>query len=142
MIITVMPRSRPDSNAVPEARELANHTRVISIAGPADIVTEELLSTYFSAGFVYQTDEIFWLVRGQAINIIEWRFGSYRCQAQWRIATSATTLYFLHAAFVSSSSTIRAIGIKRHCELCFFLFPRLLPVVGRHILVGMDRGRD
>jgi hypothetical protein len=71
MIITVLPRSRPDRNAVPEARELANHTRVISIAGPTDIVTEELLSTYFLAGFVYQTDEIFWLVRSQAINIIE-----------------------------------------------------------------------
>jgi hypothetical protein len=74
---------QPDRNAVAEAREPADHTRVISIAGPTDIVTEEVLSAYFSAAFVYQTDEVVWLVRGRAINIIKWRFGSYRCQAQW-----------------------------------------------------------
>jgi hypothetical protein len=74
---------RRDRNPVAEPREPGDHTRVISIYGPTDIVNEESLTRYFCLQFVYETDEIVWLVRGRAINFIEWRFGSYRCQAQW-----------------------------------------------------------
>lgn len=76
-------RVQPDRNAVAAATEPIDHTRVISIAGPTDVVNESYLGAYFSSTFVYEVDEVIWLVAGRAINIIEWRFGSYRCQAQW-----------------------------------------------------------
>jgi hypothetical protein len=74
---------RPDRNRVPAADELEGHTRCLMIAGPRDIVTEAGLAAYFSQRFRFETDEVDFLVRGQVINVVEWRFGSYRCQAQW-----------------------------------------------------------
>ncbi|KAH6855356.1 hypothetical protein B0I37DRAFT_411353 [Chaetomium sp. MPI-CAGE-AT-0009] len=74
---------RPDRNRVAEAPEPDDHTRCISIAGPVDIVTVPYLMAHFSRDFVFEVDEIIPLVMGQSINILEWRFGSYRCQAQW-----------------------------------------------------------
>lgn len=74
---------RPDRNRVAEAQEPTECTRVISVAGPKEIVTEEYLREYFSARFVYETDEVVTLVQGKVINVLEWYFGSYRCQAQW-----------------------------------------------------------
>ncbi|KAK3311599.1 uncharacterized protein B0T15DRAFT_389622 [Chaetomium strumarium] len=74
---------RPDRNPVAEARDPEDHTRVLSIRGPKDLVNEAYLANYFSRAFVYEIDEIIWLVEGEAINVLEWRFGSYRCQAQW-----------------------------------------------------------
>lgn len=74
---------QPDRNRVTEAVAPSDHTRVISIAGPRDIVTVENLTAFFSRSFVYELDMIDPLVLGQAINILEFHFGSYRCQAQW-----------------------------------------------------------
>jgi hypothetical protein len=74
---------RPDRNRVAEAPEPEDHTRCISIAGPVEIVTVPFLMEHFSRDFVFEVDEIIPLVMGQSINILEWRFGSYRCQAQW-----------------------------------------------------------
>jgi hypothetical protein len=74
---------RHDRNPVEEARDPEDHTRVLSIRGPKDIVNEAYLTNYFSRSFVYEVDEVIWLVEGEAINVLEWRFGSYRCQAQW-----------------------------------------------------------
>ncbi|KAK3290347.1 uncharacterized protein B0H64DRAFT_332601 [Chaetomium fimeti] len=74
---------RPDRNRVAEAPEPEDHTRCLSIAGPVDIVTVPNLMAHFSRDFVFEVDEIVPLVMGQSINILEWRFGSYRCQAQW-----------------------------------------------------------
>jgi hypothetical protein len=74
---------RPDRNAVAASTAPANHTRVISIAGPRELVTEEYLNRYFGQRFDYQLEEVMELVRGRVINILEWRFGSYRCQAHW-----------------------------------------------------------
>ena len=66
--------------AAPRAPE--DHTRVLVISGPPGIVNTQALTRYFNSLFVFQTDEIITLVAGQAINVLEWRFGSYRCQAQ------------------------------------------------------------
>ena len=59
-----------------------NHTRVLLISGPPGIVNVNVLTAFFSSIFVYQVDEIIPVVLGRAINVLEWRFGSYRCQAQ------------------------------------------------------------
>jgi hypothetical protein len=74
---------RPDRNRVPEANELDGHTRCLTIAGPRAIVNEEFLGAYFSRRFRYETAYIDVLVAGRVLNVIEWQFGSYRCQAQW-----------------------------------------------------------
>jgi hypothetical protein len=41
------------------------------------------LEAYFSRRFRYETADIDVLVAGRVLNVIEWQFGSYRCQAQW-----------------------------------------------------------
>jgi hypothetical protein len=76
-------RVRPDRNRVAEATDPAHHTRCIMITGPREIVNVENLCAYFSAHFVYEIDEITPVVLGHVINMLEFRFGSYRCQAQW-----------------------------------------------------------
>jgi hypothetical protein len=74
---------RPDRNRVAAPSAPADHTRVLSIAGPKDLVNTANLSALFSAAFVYETDDVIALVTGKVINVLEWRFGSYRCQAEW-----------------------------------------------------------
>ena len=59
-----------------------NHTRVLLISGPPNIVNTDVLTAFFGSLFVYQLDEIIHVVPGRAISVLEWRFGSYRCQAQ------------------------------------------------------------
>jgi hypothetical protein len=74
---------RPDRNPVAEATEPEDHTRVISIAGPREVVTVDNLAAFFRKDFIYEVDEIIPLVTGKVINVLEWRFASYRCQSQW-----------------------------------------------------------
>lgn len=74
---------RRDRNRVAEASEPVEHTRVISVAGPTDVVTEENLVEFFRRDFVFELDQVVPLVMGRALNVIEFHFGSYRCQAQW-----------------------------------------------------------
>jgi hypothetical protein len=40
------------------------------------------LSAYFQSKFYYELDESSLLGDGNVINILDWRFGSYRCQAR------------------------------------------------------------
>jgi hypothetical protein len=116
----------------------ANHSRVIWITGPVDIVTEERLTASFNAFFVYQTDEVIWLVEGDAINMLERRFGSYRCQVQWafRNLTRLGTRALLLAASLFGSKRglwggyqLSRAGRTSSC---------LLSVVERHISVTME----
>jgi hypothetical protein len=74
---------RPDRNRVPAANELDGHTRCLTIAGPRAIVNQAFFDAYFSERFKYETADIDVLVAGRVLNVIEWQFGSYRCQAQW-----------------------------------------------------------
>jgi hypothetical protein len=74
---------RPDRNRFAESNDPVHHTRCITVTGPREIVNEENLKNYFRAHFVYQIDEVTPVVLGEVINMIEFRFGSYRCQAQW-----------------------------------------------------------
>ena len=74
---------RFDRNAVAEATEPADHTRVLIIYGRKEVVNVEFLSNYFKNTMVYEIDEVVPLALGECINMLEWRFGSYRCQAEW-----------------------------------------------------------
>lgn len=59
-----------------------DHTRVIVIEGPRKMVNTEFLWAYFSSHFVFETDEVITWVAGEYVNVLEWRFASYRLQAQ------------------------------------------------------------
>jgi hypothetical protein len=58
---------------VAEATDLEDHTRCITMPN---------LLTFFSKDFRFEVDENIPLIIGKVINVLEWRFGSYRCQAQ------------------------------------------------------------
>ncbi|OAA54648.1 hypothetical protein ISF_08249 [Cordyceps fumosorosea ARSEF 2679] len=58
-------------------------SRVLLVTGQAHFVNEQTLTRYFSERFVFQVDEVRELARGGAGRaVVEFRFGSYRCQAQ------------------------------------------------------------
>ncbi|KAF5677019.1 hypothetical protein FHETE_1921 [Fusarium heterosporum] len=62
-------------------------SRVLIITGKSSFVNAESLTKFFNERFVFEIDEITSLiVRGEAENggrsVIEYRFGSFRCQAQ------------------------------------------------------------
>ena len=65
-----------------ESPEKPHRTRVLQIAGPPDLVNPQALTAYFDSKLEYQVDEI--LVHGTSAerNVVEFRFGSYRCQAE------------------------------------------------------------
>lgn len=73
----------PDRNRVAEPRALKYHSRNLMICRPVDVVDLEKFGGYFGSEFAYQIDEVVPLTLGLPINVIEWRFGSYRCQAEW-----------------------------------------------------------
>ncbi len=58
-------------------------TRVLVIAGPMEKVNVPFLSQYFREHFIFQTEEV--IVRRQnrryGTRVLEWRFGSFRAQA-------------------------------------------------------------
>lgn len=66
-----------------QPRELAvDLSRVLIITGNARFVNEESLTRYFEARFVFQVDEVLELIENKNRAVVEYRFGSYRCQAQ------------------------------------------------------------
>lgn len=76
-------RVEPDRNRVAQPRAPGDHSRVLLIRGPPGLVNVPFLAAYFAQRFAYQVDEVIALVEGRCINVLEWRFGSYRCQAKW-----------------------------------------------------------
>lgn len=69
-------------NKVPRPNAPRENTRVVVINGPKEIVNVDYLREYFGRRFFFDIDEVEPWVAGKVINILEWRFGSYRCQAQ------------------------------------------------------------
>ncbi|KAK4465208.1 hypothetical protein QBC42DRAFT_261800 [Cladorrhinum samala] len=59
-------------------------SRVLLISGPPSIVNPVFLTEYFDTKLIYQTDEIIEHGRSEdgSRALIEFRFGSYRCQAE------------------------------------------------------------
>jgi len=76
-------RVQYDRNKVSKPQVPKGHTRVLWIYGPKEIVNLEFLNDLFARTCQFQTEHAELLCKGQVINIIEWKFSSYRCQAQW-----------------------------------------------------------
>ncbi|KAK0717287.1 hypothetical protein B0T26DRAFT_611648, partial [Lasiosphaeria miniovina] len=65
-----------------EITTLRDATRVVTISGPTSIVNISTLTKYFQARFYYETDDVNIIVKGQNFSVIEYRFSSYRAQAE------------------------------------------------------------
>ncbi|KAL6868826.1 hypothetical protein ACO1O0_000148 [Amphichorda felina] len=77
-------RIRADHNRIKYARHAAagGASRVLIVTGEAWFVNEASLAAWFSERFIFQVDEVVELVRAGGRAVVEFRFGSYRCQAQ------------------------------------------------------------
>ncbi|KAI2603269.1 uncharacterized protein GGS25DRAFT_526311 [Hypoxylon fragiforme] len=56
--------------------------RVLHIEGPSHIVNETFLNAFFRTKFVYELEAVLTLATNGTNARQEWRFGSYRCQAE------------------------------------------------------------
>ncbi|QYT01673.1 hypothetical protein H0G86_008702 [Trichoderma simmonsii] len=57
-------------------------SRCLIITGHADFVNEASLSKFFKDRFIYQVDEVVELIKAGGRAVVEFKFGSYRCQSQ------------------------------------------------------------
>ncbi|KAL7921879.1 hypothetical protein ACQKWADRAFT_327437 [Trichoderma austrokoningii] len=57
-------------------------SRVLIITGHADFVNEATLTKFFKDRFIFQLDQVTHLISAGERSVIEFRFGSYRCQSQ------------------------------------------------------------
>ena len=65
------------------APDLPRHyTRVLMISGPAALVNPEFLTSYFTSKLEFEVDEIFDRAAMGDRRLVEYRFGSFRCQAE------------------------------------------------------------
>lgn len=59
-----------------------NESRVLIITGHKSFVNEHALTEYFEARFAFQIDNVKTLVVHENRAVVEYKFGSYRCQSQ------------------------------------------------------------
>ncbi|KAK1771621.1 hypothetical protein QBC33DRAFT_592071 [Phialemonium atrogriseum] len=59
-----------------------HQTRVLQIAGPAGVVNEPFLTAYFQSKLDFQVDEVLDVGGAAERRVVEYRFGSFRCQAE------------------------------------------------------------
>lgn len=71
--------NRIKARAVPM---ISRSSRVLIITGHVDFVSPEALTAYFQEKFVFQVDDVKELIRAGDRAVVEYRFGSYRCQGQ------------------------------------------------------------
>ncbi|KAI5924490.1 hypothetical protein F4810DRAFT_719097 [Camillea tinctor] len=64
------------------ARPPGPQSRVLHIEGPGRVVNERFLTAFFRARFQYEVESVEMLGRFGDRTRLEWRFGSYRCQAE------------------------------------------------------------
>ncbi|KAL2756458.1 hypothetical protein ACRALDRAFT_1070505 [Sodiomyces alcalophilus JCM 7366] len=65
-----------------EAEGPGNRTRVIVLKGDPSFVNETSLTAWFSERFKFEVDEVITHVLNEHIGHVEYRFGSWRCQAE------------------------------------------------------------
>lgn len=78
-------RPRATYNRIKSApQKESTKSRVVVFEGPASLVNERRLNEWFSTKFTYQTESVQILEHkaGSNTNVLEWRFGSYRAQAE------------------------------------------------------------
>jgi hypothetical protein len=59
-----------------------HQSRVLQIAGPPHIVNEKFLTAYFQTKLDFQIDEVMDVGGTPERRVVEYRFGSFRCQAE------------------------------------------------------------
>ncbi|KAI1464916.1 uncharacterized protein F4812DRAFT_462239 [Daldinia caldariorum] len=64
------------------ARDPGPHCRVIHIEGPSRLVNERFLHAFFTSKFNYELEAVLTLSSNPWYTRQEWRFGSFRCQAE------------------------------------------------------------
>ncbi|KAK4066048.1 uncharacterized protein Triagg1_8357 [Trichoderma aggressivum f. europaeum] len=57
-------------------------SRCLIVTGHADFVNEASLSKFFKDRFIFQVDEVVELIKAGGRAVVEFKFGSYRCQSQ------------------------------------------------------------
>lgn len=57
-------------------------SRSLIITGHADFVNEASLTKFFKDRFIFQVDEVVELIKAGGRAVVEFKFGSYRCQSQ------------------------------------------------------------
>ncbi|UKZ54482.1 hypothetical protein TrVGV298_008290 [Trichoderma virens] len=57
-------------------------SRCLIITGHADFVNEASLTKFFKDRFIFQVDEVVELIKAGGRAVVEFKFGSYRCQSQ------------------------------------------------------------
>lgn len=78
---TYVPRVRP--NRIKSApREAGPQCRVLHIEGPSLIVNQFFLNEFFCSKFTYELESVQTLATFGDVTRQEWRFGSFRCQAE------------------------------------------------------------
>lgn len=76
-----VPRVRPN-RIKSAARDLGPHCRVLHIEGPPEVVNLESLWRFFERKFTFEVEDVVLLNQNARRVRHEWRFGSYRCQAE------------------------------------------------------------
>ncbi|RYP32131.1 hypothetical protein DL767_005367 [Monosporascus sp. MG133] len=76
-----VPRVRPN-RIRSAAREPGPHCRVLHIEGPPELVNTPYLHRFFAAKFTFELEDVVTVYRTPQRVRQEWRFGSYRCQAE------------------------------------------------------------
>ncbi|RYO86851.1 hypothetical protein DL766_005679 [Monosporascus sp. MC13-8B] len=64
------------------AREPGPHCRVLHIEGPPELVNTACLHRFFAGKFTFELEDVATVYRSPQRVRQEWRFGSYRCQAE------------------------------------------------------------
>ncbi|KAF7543477.1 hypothetical protein G7Z17_g10713 [Cylindrodendrum hubeiense] len=60
---------------------VGDESRVLIITGSSKLVNEKTLTEFFTERFVFDVDEVTTLINAGNRSVIEYKFGSYRCQA-------------------------------------------------------------
>ncbi|KAH6990227.1 hypothetical protein EDB80DRAFT_538796, partial [Ilyonectria destructans] len=58
-----------------------SESRVLIITGSSKFVNEKALTEFFQERFVFEVDEVITLIHAEQRTVLEYKFGSYRCQA-------------------------------------------------------------
>ena len=78
-------RIKADHNRIKYARHACTPkgpSRVLIVTGQDWFVNEASLTAWFADKFIFQVDEVIELVKAGGRAVVEFRFGSYRCQSQ------------------------------------------------------------
>lgn len=77
-------RVRASHNRIKYGRNVVagNASRVLIITGKQEFVNADNLRSWFKERFVFQEDAVIELIKAAGRAVCEFRFGSYRCQAQ------------------------------------------------------------